>query len=61
MERVELSRDCDAVQVPSGNVVRLKKGTEVTISQSLGGTFTRLGVSGRGPGIDGLGATQDLL
>jgi probable FeS assembly SUF system protein SufT len=40
MERVELSRDCDAVQVPSGNVVRLKKGTEVTISQSLGGTFT---------------------
>jgi probable FeS assembly SUF system protein SufT len=40
MERVELSRDCDAVQVPSGDVVRLKKGTEVTISQSLGGTFT---------------------
>ena len=40
MERVELSRDRDAVQVPSGDVVRLKKGTEVTISQSLGGTFT---------------------
>jgi probable FeS assembly SUF system protein SufT len=40
MERVELSRDCDGIQVPSGDVVRLKKGTEVTISQSLGGTFT---------------------
>jgi len=40
MERVELSRDCDAVQVPSGDVVRFKKGTEVTITQSLGGSFT---------------------
>jgi probable FeS assembly SUF system protein SufT len=40
MERVELSRDCDAVQVPSGEVVHLKQGTEVTITQSLGGTFT---------------------
>ena len=40
MERVELRRDCDAVQVPSGDVVRLKKGTEVTITQALGGTFT---------------------
>jgi probable FeS assembly SUF system protein SufT len=40
METVELSRDCDAVQVPSGDVVRLKQGTEVTITQSLGGTFT---------------------
>ena len=40
MERVELSRDCDAVQVPSGDTVRLKQGAEVTITQSLGGTFT---------------------
>jgi probable FeS assembly SUF system protein SufT len=40
MERVELSRDCDAVQVPSGDVVRLRQRTEVTITQSLGGTFT---------------------
>lgn len=40
MERVELSRDCDAVQVPSGDVARFKKGTEVTITQSLGGSFT---------------------
>jgi probable FeS assembly SUF system protein SufT len=40
MERVELSRDCDAVQVPSGDRVQLKAGTEVIISQALGGTFT---------------------
>jgi probable FeS assembly SUF system protein SufT len=40
MERVELGRDCDAVQVPSGGAVKLPKGTEVIISQSLGGTFT---------------------
>lgn len=40
MEKVELTRDCDAVQVPSGDKVRLPKGTEVTITQSLGGTFT---------------------
>jgi len=40
MERVELVRDCDAVQVPSGDKVRMQKGTDVTITQSLGGTFT---------------------
>jgi len=40
MEKVELARDCDAVQVPSGDKVRMQKGTEVTITQSLGGTFT---------------------
>lgn len=40
MEKVELSRDCDAVQVPSGDTVRLKQGTEVAITQALGGTFT---------------------
>ena len=90
MERVELARDCDAVQVPSGDKVRMQKGTDVTITQSLGGTFTiqapaygglfriaskdadALGKdvvestaalpSRRGKsGIDGLGATEDLL
>jgi probable FeS assembly SUF system protein SufT len=40
MERVELARDCDAIQVPSGDKVRMQKGTDVTITQSLGGTFT---------------------
>jgi len=40
MEHIELKRDCDAVQIPAGNVVRLERGTEVTITQSLGGSYT---------------------
>jgi probable FeS assembly SUF system protein SufT len=37
---IELSRDCVAVRIPDGLNVTLPKGTEVTISQTLGGTFT---------------------
>jgi probable FeS assembly SUF system protein SufT len=40
MERVELIRECEAVQVPAGNVITLEKGIEVFITQSLGGTYT---------------------
>jgi probable FeS assembly SUF system protein SufT len=40
MERVELYRDCQAVQVPAGNTITLEKGIEVFITQSLGGTYT---------------------
>jgi probable FeS assembly SUF system protein SufT len=40
MERVELTRDCEATQVPAGDKVVLEKGCEVMITQSLGGTFT---------------------
>jgi len=40
MEQVELVRDCEAVQIPSGHSVTLEKGTEVTITQSLGGSYT---------------------
>lgn len=35
-----MSRDCDAVQIPAGNVVTLPAGTEVDITQRLGGSFT---------------------
>ena len=37
---VELKRDCDAIQIPGGNTVRLPAGTPVDITQSLGGTYT---------------------
>lgn len=37
---VILKRDCAAVQIPSGNQVTLKAGTEAIITQSLGGSFT---------------------
>ncbi len=37
---ITLGRDCDAVQIPSGNPIVLPAGMEVVITQSLGGTFT---------------------
>jgi probable FeS assembly SUF system protein SufT len=40
MERIELSRGCEAVQIPAGHVVTLPKGLEVFITQALGGSFT---------------------
>jgi hypothetical protein len=40
MERVELLRECEAVQIPAGTTITLEKGVEVFITQSLGGTFT---------------------
>jgi len=40
MERVELVRDCEAVQIPLGHPVTLEKGSEVVITQSLGGSYT---------------------
>lgn len=40
MERAELTRDCEAVQVPSGQIISLTQGTEVYVTQSLGGSFT---------------------
>ena len=40
MERIELARDVDAIQVPGGHTVTLEKGWEVVITQSLGGCYT---------------------
>ena len=37
---IKLTRDCDAVQIPSGHPLVLPSGMEVVITQSLGGTFT---------------------
>ncbi len=35
-----LSRDCEAVQIPSGIKLMIPAGTRVRITQSLGGTYT---------------------
>jgi len=35
-----LTRDCDAIQIPSGFPITLPVGTSVIITQSLGGTYT---------------------
>jgi probable FeS assembly SUF system protein SufT len=40
MERVEIIRDCEAIQIPAGTAITLEKGIEVFITQSLGGTYT---------------------
>jgi probable FeS assembly SUF system protein SufT len=40
MERVELSRDVQAVQIPAGHATLLERGTEAYITQSLGGSYT---------------------
>lgn len=37
---VTLSRDVEAVQIPAGNTVTLPAGTEVDITQTLGGSYT---------------------
>ena len=37
---VELTRDCETIQIPSGTPVTLPAGTSVDITQTLGGTYT---------------------
>ena len=37
---IELKRDCEVTQIPSGNKFVLPKGTRVRITQSLGGSYT---------------------
>ena len=45
-EQIVLKRDCEAVQIPSGDPVYLYEGAEVTITQSLGDSFTVLTENG---------------
>lgn len=35
-----LTRDCEAIQIPSGNKMVIPAGTQVFITQSLGGSYT---------------------
>ncbi len=39
-ERVSLSRECEAIEIPSGRRVRLPAGTGVVVTQALGGQYT---------------------
>lgn len=39
-EPISLNRDCEAIQIPSGKNVMLPAGSQVTVTQSLGGTYT---------------------
>lgn len=39
-QEITLKRDCDAIQIPSGTILVLPAGTQVIVTQSLGGTYT---------------------
>jgi len=39
-EEVSLTREVDAIQIPSGDTITLPTGTPVVITQTLGGTYT---------------------
>jgi probable FeS assembly SUF system protein SufT len=41
-EPIKLTRDCPVIAVPAGHTVMLPQGTEVMITQSLGGSYTVL-------------------
>ena len=43
---IELSRDCAAVQIPAGHAIVLPKGTQVDITQTLGGSYTVMAPGG---------------
>ena len=49
---IKISKSCAAVLIPSGDPIKLKKGTPVKITQSLGGYFT-LYVNGNLVKLDG--------
>jgi probable FeS assembly SUF system protein SufT len=40
IEFVRLTRTCNAIRIPSGERIELPAGTEVYVTQSLGGSFT---------------------
>ena len=60
---VTLTRDCEAVQIPAGHTITLPAGTEVDITQTLGGTYTVHAVGGlyriSGKDADALGRVAE--
>jgi probable FeS assembly SUF system protein SufT len=40
--RIELSRDCEVIEIPGGRTVQVTTGTPVSITQALGGSYTLL-------------------
>jgi len=43
---IELTRDCEATQIPSGAPIQLPAGTAVDITQTLGGSYTVRALAG---------------
>lgn len=40
--RIELARDCEVIEIPGGRAVHVLRGTPVSITQALGGSYTLL-------------------
>ena len=64
-EIITIERDCEAILIPSGDPIKLIKGTHVRITQALGGDFT-LFVNGNlvkisGKDADAIGHTPTIL
>lgn len=63
-ELIILSRDCDAMLIPSGTQVKLAQGTSVVITHALGGNYTVSGAFGLarilGKDADAIGQKRDL-
>ena len=62
-QEIELTRDVVAIQIPSGDEISLPKGTNVMITQSLGGTYTIATTYGlariKAENVDALGIDPD--
>ena len=50
---ITLTRECDAIMIPSGDKLRLRAGSQVWVTQSLGGSFTVMTDRGDMARIDG--------
>lgn len=46
VQEIQLTRDCPAIRIPSGDPVILKEGTSLTVTQMLGGAATLRDESG---------------
>ena len=62
-ETITIKRDCEAILIPSGDPIKLIKGTHVRITQALGGDYT-LFVNGNlvkitGTDADAIGMKQE--
>ena len=62
-EELELTREVEAIQIPSGDLIHLPQGTKVMITQALGGTYTVATQSGlariKSENADALGIDLD--
>ena len=58
---ISLTRDCDAIQIPSGHPIVLPAGMGVVITQSLGGTYTVATPGGLADKINGFDTLAPLV